>query len=102
MEDPMARSVFSQTPLSSPTRAGTPIYEDLAGLETSQIDDILDHFQYGGSLTQGQAWDRFGCARLAARVWDLRQLGYPIRKRMVRDDQARLVAEYYMGDEDGA
>ncbi|MCF8481963.1 MAG: helix-turn-helix domain-containing protein [Rhodospirillum sp.] len=78
-----------------------PAYQDVSGLEASQIDDILDHFLDGDSLTQDEALERYGCARLAARVWDLRQLGHPIQKRMVRDDLGRLVAEYVLSPTPG-
>ncbi|WP_413205998.1 helix-turn-helix domain-containing protein [Rhodospirillum sp. A1_3_36] len=97
---------MSQSLNTSPTvivhgTAAAPAYQDVSGLEASQIDDILDHFLDGDSLTQDQALDLYGCTRLAARVWDLRQLGHPIEKRMVRDDQHRLVAEYYITRPEG-
>ncbi len=62
----------------------------------SQIDDILAYFESGRSLTQEEARTLFSCSRLAARVWDLRQAGHLVRKRMVRDPDGRLVAEYYL------
>jgi hypothetical protein len=95
-EDPMTQSLNTAPLTIAQGKTAAPSYQDVSGLEASQIDDILDHFLDGDSLTQDEALDLYGCARLAARVWDLRQLGHPIEKRMVRDTQHRLVAEYYI------
>ncbi|GEO81555.1 helix-turn-helix domain-containing protein [Pararhodospirillum oryzae] len=66
--------------------------------DTSQRDDLLSCLQDGAALTQGEAEARFGCRRLAARVWDLRQAGWPVRTRRIRDADGRLVAEYFLDD----
>ncbi len=65
----------------------------------TQAEAILRALQHGDRLTPQDALARFGCFRLAARVWDLRQAGHDIQERMVavpgRDGPA-LVAEYSM------
>jgi len=46
----------------------------------SQNARILTHLQAGHSLTPLGALEMFGCFRLAARVYDLRQAGHDIRE----------------------
>ncbi|WP_051013786.1 helix-turn-helix domain-containing protein [Pararhodospirillum photometricum] len=64
--------------------------------DASQQEGILGHLERGGALSQAEARRLYGCSRLAARVWDLKQAGYPVRSRMVRDPDGRLVAEYFI------
>lgn len=45
----------------------------------SQCDRLLEAMKRGESVTQIDAWARFGCSRLAARVRDLRDEGVEIR-----------------------
>ena len=46
----------------------------------SQNEMILDYLQKEGSITQAEAINRFGCYRLGARVWELKQRGHKIIK----------------------
>lgn len=46
----------------------------------SQNDMILDYLQKNGSITQAEAISRFGCYRLGARIWELKQRGHKIIK----------------------
>lgn len=41
-------------------------------------DKILRHMQTHGSITAAEAIERFGCYRLGARIYDLRQRGHKI------------------------
>lgn len=50
-----------------------------------------------GPITPGEALRRFGSMRLAARVWELKQLGYPIERRMRELPNGKKVAEYSLG-----
>lgn len=43
-----------------------------------QKERILDYMERCGSITQREALDNLGVARLASRIDELRQLGYPI------------------------
>ena len=43
---------------------------------------ILKHFKSGNSLTSKEAFELFGITRLAARIKDLRDMGYDIRTSM--------------------
>jgi hypothetical protein len=66
----------------------------------TQRERILGHLKEGLPITAHRALYGYGCARLAARVHDLRQLGYQIERRMVvvptRDGRTARVAEYFM------
>ena len=60
----------------------------------TQTERILSHLLAGGSITALQALDLFNCTRLAARIGDIRGLGYPIRAEMVALDNGKRVARY--------
>lgn len=62
----------------------------------SQEEQILEHLRSGNTLTPLEALQRFGCFRLGARVWDLKQAGHDIRSQMIHVDGKR-VAQYAMG-----
>ena len=44
----------------------------------TQAAMILEYLASGKPLTAAEAWKRFGCARLGARVFDLRRRGHEI------------------------
>jgi hypothetical protein len=44
----------------------------------TQIDQILEHLKAGNSITPIDALNMFGCFRLGARIFDLRERGYLI------------------------
>lgn len=64
----------------------------------TQCERLLEHLKLGLPLTAHKALYGYGCQRLAARMWDLRQVGHQIEKRMVevatRDGGTARVAEY--------
>lgn len=64
----------------------------------TQNDAILAALRRGERLTPRDALERWGCSRLAARVWELERAGHAIHSRMVRvpgrDGTVCLVAEY--------
>ena len=64
----------------------------------TQCERLLAHLKLGLPLTAHKALYGYGCQRLAARMWDLRQVGHQIEKRMVevatRDGRKARVAEY--------
>jgi hypothetical protein len=73
---------------------------DIPESAQTQRERILAHLREGLPITAHRALYGYGCARLAARVHDLRQLGYQIERRMVvvptRDGRTARVAEYFM------
>jgi hypothetical protein len=46
--------------------------------------DVLAALEAGESLTSLEAWERFGTSRLAADVFELRRLGWPIQSEEIR------------------
>lgn len=66
--------------------------------ESSQREAIGKHLKSGKSLTALEALHKFRCLRLGARVWELKQEGMPIIKRMIqvgRRGEAKRIARYY-------
>ena len=51
----------------------------------SQEDLIFRHLELGGTITPLEALNLYGCFRLGARIWDLRQKGYNIQMKLVGD-----------------
>lgn len=60
---------------------------------TNQKYQILNHLQSGKKITPLEALDQFGCMRLASRISELRDEGYPIETKMMSDKEKRW-AEY--------
>lgn len=64
----------------------------------TQCERLLEHLKLGLPLTHRKAEIGYGVQRLAARMWDLRQMGHQIEKRMVtvptRGGGTARVAEY--------
>lgn len=67
----------------------------------TQTERVLQYLKDFGSITPLQALSDLGVMRLGARIWDLRQAGYPITRRMVgsknRYGEAVSFAEYRLG-----
>ena len=59
----------------------------------SQSSAILHDLQAGAKITQLEAYSRYRCTRLAARVDDLKRAGYPVHAEMV-ERNGKHVAEY--------
>ena len=47
----------------------------------TQSDQVMEYLLTGAELTPLEALDKFGCLRLAARIWDLRKDGVDIIER---------------------
>ena len=66
----------------------------------TQCERLLEHLKLGLPLTAHKALYGYSCQRLAARMWDLRQMGHQIERRMVdvqtRDGRKARVAEYFL------
>ena len=65
----------------------------------TQLQSIREHLSDGHTLTHLEAQKLFGCARLAARIGEAKELGDPIGKTMIevqrRDGSWTRVAQYY-------
>lgn len=72
-------------------------------MKTTQCDRILRHLREIGPITQADAYREYGCQRLAARIADLREQGYPIRKETKtsknRYNESVSFAEYHLEEE---
>lgn len=68
----------------------------------SHAKQILAYLRAGHSITHLEALARFGCARLAARIFDLKELGYDIIRFMIYDERTdKRFARYSMQKEAG-
>ena len=63
----------------------------------SQNKAIRKHLEAGKTITHFEAENRFGCARLAARIKDLRDRGLNIKTTMIRSaTSGKRFAEYQL------
>ena len=62
----------------------------------SQGQQILNHLRAGKHITPLEALKRFGCFRLGARIYELKEASYPIDSKMVRLSSGKRVASYRM------
>ncbi len=60
----------------------------------SQNAMILKALQNGDKITPLDALNRFDCFRLGARIYNLKKLGYPITKEMIKTRSGKHVALY--------
>ena len=61
----------------------------------TQNQAILEYLKLGKSITPMDALRKFGSMRLGARIYDLKQMGHAIEKRMVSNGEKRF-ASYRM------
>ena len=59
-----------------------------------QRDVILAHLRSGQPITSLEALRDYGCIRLAARIFEIREAGHNIVSQMVQVDNGKCVAEY--------
>ena len=73
-------------------------------MKSTQCEKVLEYMKRFGSITQIEALQDIGCMRLASRITDLRQQGYPIGRRIKtaknRYGDSVSFAEYYLIEED--
>ena len=60
-----------------------------------QKEKIKDYLESGKTITSLEALDIFKCFRLASRISELKQEGYPVNKQMIQLDSGKYVAEYF-------
>jgi hypothetical protein len=61
----------------------------------SQNKMIKAYLESGKTLTATDALLEFNCFRLAARIADLKQAGYPVDKTMIELPSGKRVAQYF-------
>lgn len=64
----------------------------------TQNRQILAHLQSGKRLTGLDALSLFGCFRLGARIYDLKQDGHAINSRSISTENGKRVSEYWIGE----
>jgi hypothetical protein len=62
----------------------------------SQRLQVQRYLAQGHRLTPLVAQKKFGSMRLGARVWELREEGWPIRSQLVPVGDGKHVAEYWI------
>ncbi len=62
-----------------------------------QCKKVYDHMREHGSITAYRAMRDYGCYRLAARINDLRKMGYAIHTELVRTKKGHH-AKYTLED----
>ena len=60
----------------------------------TQAAQILAHLKTGRSITPIDALNKYGCFRLGARIYDLKQDGHNIYREMIETDSGKRVASY--------
>ena len=65
----------------------------------TQNRQILEWLKNGNRVNQLMSYDQFGCTRLAARIYDLKQMGHTIGKYTVVTPNKKQYAEYYLEKE---
>ena len=60
----------------------------------SQTKRIKKHLDEGYSITAFEALQLYGCIRLASRMHDLKKIGYPFVKEMIKVGNGKRIAEY--------
>lgn len=61
----------------------------------TQIQAIYEYLKQGNSITPLLALEKFGCFRLGARIWTLKQQGLNIQMDMIRHN-GKHFARYFM------
>lgn len=59
---------------------------------TSQVDSILRHLKTIGPITPLDALREYGCMRLAARIENLRSMGYSIQTTMIDNGEKKFAS----------
>lgn len=57
---------------------------------------ILDYLRCGFRLSPILALNLFGCFRLSARIYDIKKMGYIVKKSVITENNGKRFAEYYM------
>lgn len=60
----------------------------------TQTAQILAHLKTGRSITPLEALDQYGCFRLGARIFDLKERGFKIHSERVEVAPGKRVASY--------
>jgi hypothetical protein len=62
----------------------------------TQNQEILKHLKTGATITPLEALNMFGTLRLAGRIFDLKQKGWPIFCESLEVEENKRVGRYYL------
>ena len=65
----------------------------------TQNKQIFEWLKNGNRVNQLMSYEQFGCTRLAARIYDLKQMGHTIGKYTIVTPNKKQYAEYYLEKE---
>lgn len=57
---------------------------------------VLNHLRSGKSITPLEALKSYGIFRLGARIWELKQSGYDIKSKIVKNKQGKHFSSYFI------
>ena len=63
----------------------------------TQTTQILLYLKEGNKITGMDALNLFGCWRLGARIWDIKQLGFNVNRELITTSTKKVIAEYSLG-----
>ena len=69
------------------------------GKYNTQRNNVLEHLESGREITPLDALEQYGCFRLAAVIWNLRDEGYKISTKTVTSRYGKKFASYKLKDE---
>jgi hypothetical protein len=72
----------------------TRIITNFRNIKSTQQELILEHLVRYGSITPLEALRLYGCFRLGARIWELKQDGYIIETEMIVIQGNKTIAKY--------
>ena len=61
----------------------------------TQTEQILNHLKRGKSITPIQALNRFGCLRLSARIWEIKESGVEVKSKL-ESKNGKTYAKYFL------
>tara|TARA_R100001530_G_scaffold132720_1_gene105400 strand:- start:531 stop:767 length:237 start_codon:yes stop_codon:yes gene_type:complete len=64
----------------------------------TQKNNVLKHLESGKEITPLDALEQYGCFRLAAVIWNLRDEGYKIATKTVSNKYGKTFASYKLKD----
>lgn len=62
----------------------------------AQNQQVLSYLKTGKVITPIQALDMFGCFRLSARIYELKDKGWPIHCERIAVESGKIVGHYSM------
>lgn len=68
------------------------------GKYNTQRKNVLKHLESGREITPLDALEQYGCFRLAAVIWNLRDEGYKIATKTVSNKYGKTFASYKLKD----